>query len=108
MSYHSDDRRTLEDWPEAKVLTIKKDCMLGNHFHKIKTEKFLLLSGEIHMIVDGVTEKMQPSTLYTVLPGQAHSFMCKSGSVLIGLCSHVYDKSDDYEISNRIELYEYE
>ncbi len=43
---HEDERRILEDWPEAKFITAKKDCVLGDHYHKIKTEKFILVKGK--------------------------------------------------------------
>lgn len=94
---HTDDRRTLEDWPEAKIITTKKDCVLGDHFHRIKTEKFILTSGEATMRVDMSTIRMERGELYTVNPGQRHSFDIKKGSVLIGLCSHRFDPTDDYK-----------
>lgn len=97
---HEDERRTLEDWPEAKVITAKQDCTLGGHYHKIKTEKFILLSGSatlvINTIVGDVGKKMKKSEVYTIDPNVRHSFEIKQGSVLLGLCSHPYDPSDDY------------
>lgn len=97
---HEDERRTLEDWPEAKVITAKQDCILGGHYHKIKTEKFILLSGKatliINTIVGDVSKKMKKSEVYTIDPNVKHSFKLEKGSVLLGLCSHPYDPSDDY------------
>lgn len=97
---HEDERRTLEDWPEAKTITAKQDCILGGHYHKIKTEKFILISGKatliINTIVGDVSKKMKKSEVYTIDPNVKHSFMLTKGSVLIGLCSHPYDPTDDY------------
>jgi D-lyxose ketol-isomerase len=97
---HEDNRRILEDWPEAKIITAKEDCTLGNHYHKIKTEKFILISGEslmiIHTLYGNVKHKMKRGELYDMPPNTKHSFELKAGSVMIGLCSHAFDPTDDY------------
>jgi D-lyxose ketol-isomerase len=98
---HEDERRILEDWPEAKIITTKKDCVLGNHYHKIKTEKFILVDGFCVIFTMDKDSFLGPfpmtkGEIYTILPGTKHTFSLKEGSVLIGLCSHPYDKSDDY------------
>lgn len=94
---HEDERRRLEDWPEAKVITAKQDCVLGNHFHKEKTEHFILVDGEGDIVVNGNRAKMRKGKMLTVLPNQCHSFYLKKGSVLVGLCSHRYDSNDDFK-----------
>lgn len=94
---HEDERRTLEDWPEAKIITAKKDCELGNHFHKIKTEKFILTKGTALLNLGGMLVEMQIGGMVTVNPGVIHSFRISEGSILIGLCSHIFDPSDDYK-----------
>ena len=47
---HEDGRRTLTSIPyldgEIKIIVAKKDCELGNHYHKIKTEVFTLINGD--------------------------------------------------------------
>ena len=98
---HEDERRILEDWPEAKIITAKKDCELGNHYHKIKTERFVLVSGSATMYLNKsdrgyVPERMERGILYTVEPETKHTFFLEKGSVLIGLCSHMFDPNDDY------------
>lgn len=95
---HEDDRRILESWPEAKVITAKTLCELGNHYHKIKTEKFILISGKVDIIIpEGFAYKMELGQWYTVLPNEIHAFIMGAGSVMIGLCSHPYDPTDDYK-----------
>jgi len=94
---HEDERRILEDWPEAKIITAKKDCFLGDHYHKIKTERFILTNGTGNMTIDGKSEDMIRGFLYTIRPNVKHSFALTEGSILIGLCSHHYDPSDDYK-----------
>lgn len=102
---HEDERRTLEDWPEAKIITAKQDCELGNHYHKLKTEKFVLVSGDcsmmIHTVIGNVSKNMKKGELYTVNPLTPHTFKLTKGSVLIGLCSHVFDPEDDFKYDSR-------
>jgi mannose-6-phosphate isomerase-like protein (cupin superfamily) len=92
---HEDERRILEDWPEAKIITSKKPCRLGDHYHKIKTEKFILVEGQADIILDGIATSMGHGIIYTVRPEVRHTFLLHG--VLIGLCSHVYDPTDDYK-----------
>ena|ERR1043165_1572480 len=99
---HEDDRRILEDWPEAKTITAKEDCVLGNHYHKIKTEKFILVEGEgeleLTTSIGSMKRKLKLGSLYVVMPYQQHTFHLKKGAVLIGLCSEKFDPSDDYKL----------
>lgn len=96
---HEDDRRTLEDWPEAKIITAKKACTLGNHYHMVKTEKFILVSGIASVSIDNnIFLPMEKGELLTIMPGEMHTFSLSKGAVLIGLCSHPYDPKDDYKI----------
>lgn len=99
---HEDERRILEDWPEAKIITAKADCVLGDHYHKVKTEKFILSEGSATMLVKfpksngWVKYKLKQGLVYNVPPGTRHKFEISKGSVLVGLCSHPYDPNDDY------------
>lgn len=94
---HEDQRRILEDWPEAKFITAKQACVLGDHYHKIKTERFILLKGECIALIGMETFHMQVGRMYEVKPNTRHSFNISTGSVLLGVCSHPYDPNDDYK-----------
>lgn len=94
---HQDERRILEDWPEAKIITAKQDCILGNHYHKIKTEKFILVDGEASVSINShVFIPLYKGEMITILPNEIHAFQMKQGARLIGLCSHPFDPTDDY------------
>lgn len=95
---HEDNRRILEDWPEAKLITVKEDCILGNHYHKIKTEKFILVEGSCFALVDNNEYIFERGKLYTIYPGQLHQFELTAGSLLIGICSHAFNPEDDYKL----------
>lgn len=95
---HEDERRILEDWPEAKIITAKKDCVLGNHYHKMKTEKFILISGIINYKLNNEPKtELEWGQVLTVDPGVKHMFEMRAGSSMIGICSHPYNPIDDYK-----------
>ena len=101
MKLHEDNRRKLEDFPEGKLITAKEDCVVGNHYHKIKIEIFVLSSGECKFIKEDVRTgqafefDLEIGELITCYPYEYHEFHLKKGSVLVGLCSHLYDPNDE-------------
>lgn len=102
MTVNEDKRRRLTAFREGKLLEIKEDCEVGKHYHKIKTEYFVLCKGEGYVEIIN-SEEMSISNLIigeliTILPLTNHKFSLKAGSVLIGLCTHPYDPKDDYHI----------
>lgn len=95
---HEDHRRTLEDFPEAKLIIAKQDCVLGDHYHKIKTEHFLLINGDATILIGDQLHIMESGRMYTVSPGIIHRLtLWGGGTSVIGLCSHPYDPTDDYK-----------
>lgn len=99
MLSHEDERRKLFSYPEAKVLEVKKDCVLGSHYHKLKTELFILSKGSCKIMRGYITEKMELGKIYEVKPNEVHEFEIKEGSILIGLNSRPFDPSDDYKVN---------
>ena len=114
MKLHEDKRRTLIDWSDdmsietCKIVEAKEDCVLGNHYHKEKTERFMLLKGSAdifrYQVVNGVQVTNYgdrgPMTLnkpYIVRPGVRHSFWLLRGAILICLVDHKYNPNDDFE-----------
>lgn len=104
MKVHEDDRRKLVDWSDGletatcKVITAKEDCVLGRHYHKLKTERFMLVAGEAEIEREGTREKhsMALHYAYVVIPYEVHTFYLKKGAILIALIDKVYDHEDDY------------
>lgn len=95
---NEDDRRKLTAFPEGKMLEIKEDCVVGNHYHKIKTEYFILSSGEAQLQTTTELVDLTIGELIVIPPFAYHEFHIKKGSVLIGLCSHPFNHEDDYKI----------
>lgn len=94
---HEDERRILESYPEAKIITAKKDTTIGKHYHKVKTEKFILIHGECEIVRNGFSEDMAKCFVYEVIPNTFHEFHIKKDSILLGFNSHPYDPTDDYK-----------
>lgn len=101
---HTDERRTLIDWGEGSWKTCKtiiahKDCEIGNHYHKIKHERFYLASGSVYYTLgNDAMQPFAPGDTVDVPPETFHTFWLKKGSVMIGLCSELYDPSDDFKV----------
>ena len=100
---HSDARRDLYTFPEAKLLEIKQDTVIGKHYHMRKEEKFILCRGAcvMHVGVPAIETQMAIGEIYSIAPGQYHEFHIKRGSVLVGLNSTEYDKADDHYLEAR-------
>lgn len=101
---HEDERRILESFPEAKIIKVKQDTVIGKHYHKIKTEYFILCDGECSVLhyrfweTPGKPDKMTKGELIIIEPMRYHEFHIKKDSVLIGINSHPYDPTDDYKL----------
>ena len=97
---HEDERRSLTSIPyktgEIKIIVAKQDCELGNHFHKVKTEIFILIEGDGLVMIDGHKSILSVRDEYIVRPLEIHTFFLKEGSVLICFCSEPYNQKDDY------------
>jgi quercetin dioxygenase-like cupin family protein len=97
----SDSRRDLYEfeYPVSKLVIAKERCVLGRHFHKLKTELFILLSGTGRMRLGNADwTPLPPLSRIDVPPGLAHTFELAPGSILLGYCSKSYDPTDDYEL----------
>jgi len=104
---HEDNRRVLVDVenPEGgriKIVIAKKDCILGKHYHKIKTEIFTLSHGEADVRYRDInkkrfkTAKLLPGNTIVITPDTLHEFFIRKGSVLLCHVDRDYDPSDDY------------
>lgn len=100
----SDDvRRKLSEfgdggtWKVCKILEAKTDCRVGDHYHKLKDEMFVLLEGSGMFHVGGNGSSRQAPYSVFVPRGTYHAFDLKKGSVLIGLATELHDPYDDYK-----------
>lgn len=102
MFIHEDARRRLIEWAEGefkvcKVVIAESDCVVGDHYHLKKDEKFLLLSGRcISATIGGaVTYDPRPPFYFDVPRGIYHRFELEKGAVLLGVATERFDKDDE-------------
>ena len=84
-------------WKAAKVIFVKKDCTLGEHYHKIKTERFMLVYGFGTIMMNGKNEIMKIGKVYNVKPDYMHTFHFRKDAVMVGLMTEKFNPKDDYE-----------
>lgn len=109
----SDERRDLYEieFPSGesslKIVVAKKDCRLGNHYHKLKDEEFTLFAGTADMLIGASGLHTWSGSEWLGMPlmqrifvprGTYHSFELSAGSILLGYCSKSYDPTDDYKV----------
>jgi len=101
---HEDERRLFIEWIEdtqvssLKVLIMKSDNVVGNHYHKKKDEYFFLLSGTAKKVVIGMEEYNNISAPFKwVVPKNTpHSFDLINGSILLSAATKPFEPGDDY------------
>lgn len=105
---HTDPRGTLVEAftpisGQIHYIIINPNQTRGNHYHKRKIEKFIIVSGQATF---GVRDKNTGETWYvegvadtpkriTIYPEQVHNIVAgDEGAVVISWCSEVFDKDD--------------
>lgn len=103
MNLHTDERRTLiefgngKDWKLCKIIKVKRDCILGKHYHKKKDESFMLVKGKGWIKIGSIQNDMELFKEYLVPANIIHEFSLAKNSILIGLCSKEFNPGDDYQ-----------
>ncbi|MEL6534538.1 MAG: cupin domain-containing protein [Bacteroidota bacterium] len=63
--------------------TLKPGFFLGRHHHKIMTEVFYILEGEVELIFDDQTLVLKPGDTVTVPPHVWHAASCNEGGKML-------------------------
>ena len=79
----------------SKWLTLRPGQACPRHFHKLKKETFLVLSGTVALEADGQRLLLAAGQSFTLLPGVRHSFSSREGAVLEEVSTHD-ENSDSY------------
>lgn len=102
MFVHEDNRRKLIDWAAGtfkacKVLVAKENCVVGEHYHRNKDERFLLLSGRAPYVIigDQTWGNIEAPFVWDVPRGTYHRFEFTPGSVLVGVGTEEFDPEDE-------------
>ncbi|MFS4494316.1 cupin domain-containing protein [Maribacter sp. 2308TA10-17] len=65
--------------------TLKPGFYLARHHHKIMTEIFYILKGEVELIFDDQTVIAKPGDTVTVPPNVWHAASCKDGGKMLSI-----------------------
>jgi quercetin dioxygenase-like cupin family protein len=65
--------------------TLKPGFYLSRHHHKIMTEVFYFLEGEVDLIFDDETIHCKPGDTVTVPPNVWHAASCKNGGKMLSI-----------------------
>jgi len=102
---HEDNRRTLTEWianfpiTTIKILEVKEECELGNHYHKLKQDFFYLLKGKGTYVIGNEHGEIKVGDSLTARPFEVHTFFLKKGSILLEASTTPYDKEDEISIA---------
>lgn len=83
-----------EDLYCAKYLDIIEGYQCSFHFHRVKKETFIVLSGSVKLEVDTPKDTLylSPGDKYTLDPGRAHRFSAIGGDArILEVSSHHSD-----------------
>lgn len=100
MYIHEDERRKLAeitgDFKALKLLSAKEDCVVGDHYHKNKDEKFILLRGAGKYQINQEIGELRLGEVYVCERGTYHKFALEKGALLLGTASELYDPNDEH------------
>jgi len=91
----------------SKWLTVAPGQVCPNHFHKIIKETFLIIKGEVKMVLNGDERKMKPGDKCTFGPGTWHWFTSEKGAVIEEITTRQVPTDNYFEdtsIQRNIEL----
>ena len=100
---HEDSRRTLIEWiadspfQSAKVVVAKSQQAIGGHYHRLKDEAFLLVSGVVVAATVGTVKfrDIRAPFRWEVPAGVWHEFTLEPESVLLGVATQPFDLEDE-------------
>jgi mannose-6-phosphate isomerase-like protein (cupin superfamily) len=70
-------------------------------FHKIKEETFILISGDLELVVDDKTHNLSKGSIYVIQRGSEHQMTSKNGCIIEEL-STTHIPNDSYYLDNSI------
>lgn len=84
-----------------KLLLSFKGQKHPEQYHKVKEETFNILHGEIELSIDKVMKKLSAGDVITIKPGQVHSWVCNSDSIIEEL-STTHKVNDSFYLDKHI------
>lgn len=102
---HEDERRVIYDWAQGnfkslKVVYVKEQLAIGDHFHNEKDECFFLASGKFIELQLGedIAKNVEAPFFFYVNRGTYHRFVCEEGSILFGGATELFNPKDEIKV----------
>lgn len=88
----------------CKILKLNKDFQCSLHYHKLKTETFIVIRGHVKLEVPDVMVTLGPGDSYNIHPGMEHRFTGLTDALIVEVSTMHLD-SDSYRLeeSRKIE-----
>lgn len=84
-----------------KLILMKKGQRHPEQFHKQKRETFIILYGEVELIIDGEASILRSGDVVTINPGQVHAFKGLS-DVIVEEISTTHNVDDSFYVDETI------
>jgi N-acetylneuraminate synthase len=79
-----------------KVIALLKNQQHPEHYHKIKTETFVVVAGSMTLVVDGVSHLLKKNETFTVKPYEKHSFSTTEGVIFEEIATSIRTVPDSF------------
>lgn len=76
-----------EGFSQFNVITSKKGVLRGNHYHKVNTEAFYIISGSLELVVNDIKYCFASGDFFQIEAFDMHSFYYLEDTVLVSMYS---------------------
>lgn len=89
-----------EGYAQCNILRMKKGTIWGGHYHKITSELFYVIAGEIELECISLVNAQKSKKMYrqdesfAIMPHTLHRIYVKKDTILVVLYSHVFDEQN--------------
>lgn len=85
-----------EELYSKKTIILLPKQQHPEHYHKIKTETFLIIEGTLELVVDGHNVTLAKNESYTIKPGVKHSFTTTTGVIFEEIATSITHVADSF------------
>ena len=85
-----------EELYSKKTIILLPNQQHPEHYHKIKTETFLVIEGVLELNIDGKPVTLRKNETYTIKPGVKHSFTTQTGVIFEEIATSITNVPDSF------------
>ena len=85
-----------EELYSKKTIILLPNQQHPEHYHKIKTETFLVIEGVLDLNIDGQSVTLRKNETYTIKPGVKHSFTTQTGVIFEEIATSITNVPDSF------------